>query len=245
MPEPAILFRDVDKSFGRLHVLQKLSFEVGRGEMFGLLGPNGCGKTTSIKILLGLDAADAGRVEALGAHPRVRATGARIGYMPQETALYTDLTLAENIALYGALYGMKPAAIRASGARLVKFVDLDGRENDVLGTFSGGMRHRASLIVALLHSPELLVLDEPTVGVDPELRAGFWGYFADLRKTGVTILLTTHYLDEAKNCSRVGFMREGNLIAQGTVAEVLAAAGTDDLEKAFLHFSTRRTEASA
>lgn len=241
----AIEYKHVVKTFGDINALDHLSLRVKKGEVFGLLGPNGSGKTTAIRVLVGLERADSGEVTALGINAPDRRLNTRIGYMPQETALYQDLTVSENLELFGELYGMDSAAMERRMRDLLALVDLTKRRDSVVHTLSGGMRHRTSLVAALLHDPELLVLDEPTVGVDPELRASFWGYFDDLAARGVTVLITTHYMDEARNCDRIGLLRAGRLIAEGAPQEVMAEAETDDLEVAFLRLAGRSREAHA
>ncbi|HWG91457.1 MAG TPA: ABC transporter ATP-binding protein [Candidatus Thermoplasmatota archaeon] len=240
--DDAVLFRGVTKKYGAFTALDGLDLTVARGEVYGLLGPNGAGKTTAIKILCGLERATKGEVTVLGHRIPDRGLLPRLGYMPQETALYRDLTVRENLELFGSLYGIEGETFEGRLSEMLRLVSLSGWEDTVVSRLSGGMRHRTSLVAALLHRPELLVLDEPTVGVDPELRENFWGYFRNLAGSGVTILITTHYMDEARNCTRLGLLKRGRLIAEGAPREVMAAAGTDDLEKAFLHFASRTRE---
>ncbi|MHB8585706.1 MAG: ABC transporter ATP-binding protein [Thermoplasmatota archaeon] len=237
----AIRFEDVVMRYGKFPALDGLSFDVRRGEIYGLLGPNGSGKTTAIKVLVGLERIAGGTLTALGAKAPSRALLARIGYMPQETSLYVDLTIRENLRFFASLYGVSTPDFDKRVPELLSLVGLEKWENEPISNLSGGMKHRASLVASLLHEPELLVLDEPTVGVDPELRAGFWQYFRDLKAKGKTLLLTTHYMDEARNCDRIGFLRSGKLLAEGTVPEILARAGVDDLEQAFLRLASRGT----
>ena len=241
----AVEFRDVVKRFGDVVALDGLTLSIPKGEVYGLLGPNGSGKTTAIRILTGLERAQSGTVRALGIEAPDRQLNMRFGYMPQETALYGDLTVRENMELFGELYGMDRERLARRMDELLRLTDLAPRRDAVVHTLSGGMRHRTSLAIALLHEPELLLLDEPTVGVDPELRASFWGYFNDLAARGITVLITTHYMDEARNCGRIGFLRRGRLIAEGTPRAVMDEADTDDLETAFLRLAGRRQEASA
>ncbi len=239
----AVVFEDVVKAYGKFHALDGLAFRVREGEMYGLLGPNGAGKTTAIRILAGLQRATSGRVEVLGRKPSDPEVRPLVGYMPQETALYLDLTVRENLDLFGSLYGMSREARAKRIDDLLEFVELTRWADELITKLSGGMKHRASLAAALLPKPRLLVLDEPTVGVDPELRAGFWQRFERMGREGTTILLTTHYMDEARRCARVGLMRRGRLLAEGSPAEIMAAAGVDNLEDAFLRLAGRGAEA--
>jgi ABC-2 type transport system ATP-binding protein len=241
----AIVFEDVVKAYGRFHALDGLGFRVREGEMYGLLGPNGAGKTTAIRILTGLQRATAGRVEVLGRKPSDPEVRPLVGYMPQETALYLDLTVRENLALFGSLYGMDRGEREKRIADLLEFVELTKWADELITKLSGGMKHRASLAAALLPKPRLLVLDEPTVGVDPELRAGFWERFDRMGREGTTILLTTHYMDKARRCARVGLVRRGKLLTEGAPAAIMASAGVDNLEDAFLKLAGRRAEADA
>lgn len=236
----AIAFRGVTKQYGKFSALDGLDFSVKTGELYGLLGPNGAGKTTAIRLLTGLARATAGDITVLGLRPTDPRLRPLIGFMPQETALYTDLSTRENLQLFGRLYGMPKAELTERITNLLKFVDLTGRADTVITDLSGGMKHRASLAAALLPKPRLLVLDEPTVGVDPELRATFWARFADMRRDGTTILLTTHYMDEAHRCERVGLINRGRLVAEGTPVELLRRTRTDSLEAAFLKLAGRK-----
>lgn len=230
----AVVTRGLGKSFGDVVAVRDLDLEIGRGVTYGLVGPNGSGKTTIIRMLNGLLGASAGEAWLLGERVPVRRARARIGYMPQETAVYTDLTVHENMELFGEMYSM-PAEERADREdELLRMIDLEGRRDSLVSTLSGGMRHRVSLACALVHDPELLFLDEPTVGVDPELRKGFWDYFARLKGQGKTVVLTTHYMDEAVRCDIVGMMRLGRLIAEDTPTDLLGSTGAATLEEAFI-----------
>lgn len=237
--QPAIETRQLVKRYGNFTAVNELNLKIKRGETFGLLGPNGSGKTTTVKMLCGLLKATAGEVLILGKQIGDPSILPRIGYMPQETALYLDLTVHENINLFGEIYGMNKADIEREEANLLRFIDLEKWRNSTINNLSGGMRHRVSLACSMLHNPELLFLDEPTVGVDPELRASFWDYFEALRARGVTVLITTHYMDEAHHCSRIGLLREGQLIADGTPDEIIQATGVQSLEDAFLVLARR------
>lgn len=230
---------DVKKSFGAFSALNGLSFKVGEGELYGLIGPNGAGKSTAIKIMVGLQRAAAGRVLILGQQPQSTIVRNQVGYMPQETALYLDLTVFENLDLFGRLYGMSKTDRTRRISELLDFIDLGKWAGTVITNLSGGMQHRVSLAVALLAKPKLLVLDEPTVGVDPALRASFWAQFKQMQKDGTTILITTHYMDEAMHCERVGLINNGKLVAEGSPQELIHSSGTKSLEEAFLSFSNK------
>jgi ABC-2 type transport system ATP-binding protein len=227
------------KEFGDLVAVSGLNLRIERGQLYGLIGPNGSGKTTAIKMLVGLLRPTSGVASVLGERVPVRKNIARMGYMPQEMAIYPDLTVHENIELFGQLYSMDPSLLDERDHALLKMVDLEGRRDSLVSQLSGGMKHRVSLACALIHDPEVVFLDEPTVGVDPELRAGFWKYFADLKTAGKTIVLTTHYMDEAVRCDTVGMMRTGDLIGEGSPRQLMDAASAPDLESVFLTLARR------
>lgn len=227
------------KEFDELVAVDDLDMSIGRGVLYGLIGPNGSGKTTAIKMFVGLLRPTGGQAHLLGESVPLRRNIHRIGYMPQDLAIYLDLTVHENLELFAALYSMKDSDFRQREQELLKVIDLGERRDSLVSQLSGGMKHRTSLACALIHGPELVFLDEPTVGVDPELRVGFWKYFQDLKAAGKTVVLTTHYMDEAVRCDIVGMMRGGKLIAEGTPKDLMARTGTGDLESAFLEFSRR------
>jgi len=231
---PAVSTRDLTKRFGTVTALNRFTVVVPRGVTLGLLGPNGAGKTTLLRILLGLTAATAGRGEVLGQVLPSRSVLGRIGYMPQELATYTDLTVEENLELFGRLYGLRGPPFRTRVAAVLDLVRLEDRRRSVVAELSGGMRRRVSFAAALLSDPELLLLDEPTVGVDPQLRADLWSYFGRLNAAGKTILMTTHYMEEATHCDLVAFVHGGELLAQGPPASVRAATGASTMDDAFL-----------
>ena len=236
----AVETRQLIKRFGQFTAVDHLDLRIEKGLTYGLLGPNGSGKTTTIKVLCGLLNITGGEAWVLGVRAGHASIAHRIGYMPQETALYLDMTVHENLSLFGEIYGMSKREIDRQEAELLKFVDLEKWRDALVSTLSGGMRHRISLACSLLHSPELLFLDEPTVGVDPELRASFWDYFSELGRKGVTVIITTHYMDEAHHCDRIGLIRAGSLIAEGTPDEINRLAGVKSLEDAFLVLSRQR-----
>ena len=236
----AIFRSSLTKEFGDFKALNELNFKVKTGEIYGLLGPNGAGKTTAIKVLCGLLTLSSGEAKVLGKKVNHKNIASNIGYMPQDTALYVGLTVHQNMQFYGKLFGIEDKLILERERELLNFVDLYKWKNELVQNLSGGMKHRASLACTLMHEPKLLFLDEPTVGVDPELRISFWDYFNNLKNNGTTILITTHYMDEARRCDRVGFMNHGELIAEGKPQEILDKTRTDSLEDAFLKFSRRR-----
>lgn len=234
-----MLFEGASKAYGTVKALDGLSLQVGRGELYGFLGPNGAGKTTAIRALLGLTALDAGRAQLFGVDAPARSVIHRVGFVPQEPALYRDLTVGENLELFADVFGLDRARWDERFAYVLNFVHLGDKRRSVVRNLSGGMVRRASIAIAMVHDPDLLVLDEPTVGIDPELRAAFWDHFAQLKAAGKSILITTHYIDEARRCDRVGFVREGKLVAEGTPDGLLAATRTASLEDAFLSFVRR------
>ncbi len=216
-----IRFDGVSKSFAGRPVLDHLSFSVACGEVYGLLGPNGCGKSTAINILCNLLDPDAGRVQVGDAGPA--AAMRRLGYCPQEIALYRDLRPAENLRFFAKLYGLSGTTTARRVTELIQRFGLDRYARMTVGSLSGGWQRRVSIAAALIHEPEVVVLDEPTAAVDVEARHGLWQVIEKLRGDGATILLTTHHLDEADRlCSRIGIMRNGRIAKEGSLAELLA-----------------------
>lgn len=237
--EVAVSTTKLRKEFGRLVAVSGLDLSIQKGALYGMIGPNGSGKTTAIKMLVGRLRPTSGRAKVLGEKVPLSTGLADIGYMPQEMAIYDDLTVSENLQLFGSLYSMEREAYVKSEEALLSMVDLAERRDSLVSQLSGGMRHRVSLACAMVHDPEVLFLDEPTVGVDPELRAGFWQNFSDLKSRGKTIVITTHYMDEANRCDVVGMMRQGKLIAEGRPGELMERTSTASLEDAFLEYSWR------
>lgn len=237
MNEPAVLAKNLVKKFDSFTAVDGLDLAIEPGIIYGLLGPNGSGKTTTIRMLCGLTKPTSGESYILGVSSRDKRCTARLGYMPQEVALYNDLTVGQNLDLFGELHGMDKQSIRTRKDELLRLIELKDWENVLLAKLSGGMKRRASLVCAMIHNPPLLILDEPTVGVDPELRDSFWKHFDALKKSGTAVLITTHYMDEARNCDRVGFIRAGKLIAEDAPASLARRAGTVDLEQAFLKYA--------
>ncbi|MDD1770912.1 MAG: ABC transporter ATP-binding protein [Methanomassiliicoccales archaeon] len=237
----AVETKGLRKEYDGLVAVEALDLRIERGTLYGLIGPNGSGKTTTIKMLVNLLVPTRG--EAFVLQQKVPGQDLRrIGYMPQDMAIYPDLTVSENLEFFAGLYGVSGERFTRREAEIIKVVDLADRKDSLVQELSGGMRHRVSLGCALIHEPELLFLDEPTIGVDPELRVGFWAFFRELATKGKTVVLTTHYMDEAARCDIVGMMRTGRMIAEGTPKELMEASGTPNLEDAFLEFSRRHDD---
>jgi len=225
----AVDVESVTKSFGQLRALDGVTLRVRQGEIYGLLGPNGAGKTTLIRAILGLVAPGSGSVSVLGRRLPDLDVLRQVGYMTQQAALYPGLSVEENVKFFAAIYGAEGGVKEA-----LEFVDLYDRGSSVVATISGGMKQRCSLACALVHRPKLLLLDEPTVGVDPQLRVQFWESFRRMAASGVTIIVSSHVMDEAERCQRLGLIQYGRLLAEGSPSEVRARAGTQNLEEAFL-----------
>ena len=237
--EYAINTANLTKKFGDFTAVNNMNLKVKKGEIFGLLGPNGAGKTTLIKILSSINNPTSGDALVLGEKIPDGDIASKIGYMPQETGIYLNLTVEQNMKFYGRIFHLSNEKTEEKIVELLNFVDLSEWRHEMVENLSGGMKHRVSLACTLIHEPELLFLDEPTVGVDPELRVSFWDYFQQLKEKGVTILLTTHYMDEARRCDRIGFMQRGKLIALDKPAALMELSGNDSLEDAFLFFSKK------
>ncbi len=224
------------KNFGRTRALDGLNLRIHRGEKYGLLGPNGSGKTTLIRSIVGLVQPDQGEIRVLGEKVPSPSVSRRIGYMTQAAALYEDLTVRENLRFFARLFGAG-GGVAGRVEEVLTLVGLDDRGSSPVRTLSGGMRQRASLAAALIHQPELMLLDEPSVGVDPELRLGLWDHFDRLNGEGRTFVISTHVMDEAERCTRVGFLRAGRLLAEGSPRELKERAGAGSLEEAYLWFA--------
>ncbi len=215
MSEAVIKVDNLTRRFGDFVAVDHINFEVQAGEVVGYLGPNGSGKTTTIRMLLGLLQPSDGRATVLGfdAFKQSEQVRARAGYMSQKFAIYDDLTVLENLTFYGGVYGIQD---KARIQQTLKLVGLQGHDSTLTRSLSAGWRQRLALGIALVHEPKLLFLDEPTSGVDPTARRAFWDVIYELAESGVTILVTTHYMDEAEYCERVGIMRDGKLLAMDT-----------------------------
>ncbi|HSP07996.1 MAG TPA: ABC transporter ATP-binding protein [Candidatus Dormibacteraeota bacterium] len=225
----AVDVENVSKTFGAVKALDGVSLKVKRGEIYGLLGPNGAGKTTLIRMLVGLLEAQTGTVTVLGSRMPDIDVLRHVGYMTQQAALYPGLSVEENVRFFAAINGVEDGVKEA-----IEMVDLYERRASEVSTLSGGMRQRCSLACALVHRPQLLLLDEPTVGVDPQLRAQFWEDFRRMAEGGATIIVSSHVMDEAERCQRLGLIQYGKVLAEGTPGELREIAGSSNLEDAFL-----------
>ncbi len=241
MSDTAVDIQQLTRRFGALTAVSSLTLQIARGEVFGLLGPNGSGKTTTIRMLCGLLDPTEGTATVAGLDIRTSPERVKmqIGYMSQRFGLYEDLTVAENLDFYGGIYGLRSHARAARVAEVVGFLGIGGRLAQLAAQLSGGWKQRLALGCALLHRPPVLFLDEPTAGVDPAARRNFWKAIHDLAHGGTTVLVTTHYMDEAERCDRLAMMSLGRLIALGTPAEVAAQVGGTTLEDAFIILQER------
>lgn len=227
-----IQVENLRKSYGATVAVDGISFEVEKGEIFGLLGPNGAGKTTTISVISGLLAATSGTVLVDGSpmHPGATAVKELLGVVPQEVAIYEDLTARENLAFWGGLYGLRGAELKRRVALALERVGLTERADDAAKTFSGGMKRRLNLAVGLVHQPKVLLLDEPTVGVDPQARINILDVVRQVVAEGTTLLYTTHYMQEAEDlCQRIAIMDHGRILAEGTVAELKRMVGEGEI----------------
>jgi len=239
--EPAISLRGLTKTFGDFTAVDGIDLDVPRGQIFGFLGPNGSGKTTTIRMLTGTLRPKAGQARVLGVDvvrhaDRVKR---RIGYMSQKFALFEDMTVEENLRFYAGVYDLDPQVFAAQREYVLRMADLVGREDELTRNLSVGWRQRLALGAATIHEPELLFLDEPTSGVDPVARRQFWDLLYDLASRGVTLFVTTHYMDEAAHCNRLAFIYRGRIIADGSPAEIRA----DHMEQRIFDITTRYADA--
>ena len=239
--ELAVSCQGVTKHFGSLVAVDDLTLEVPKGTLLGLLGPNGAGKTTLIRILLGLTRISKGKAEVLGESLPSKLILPHLGYMPQNLAIYLDLTVEQNLLLFGRLQGLRGDLLASRIDESLKRVVLSDRRGDMVSHLSGGMQRRVSLAAAILPDPKLLFLDEPTVGVDPQLRSEFWDYFRHISDLGRTVVMTTHYMEEATQCNLVAMMHEGRILAFDTPAAIKEQTNTATMDDAFLAL-VRRTK---
>src|SRR5712691_9043497 len=234
----AVDIEGVRKNFGGLRALDGVNLHIKTGEIYGLLGPNGAGKTTLIRAIVGLVAPEAGTVTVLGRRMPDVDNLRNVGYMTQQAALYPGLSVEENVQFFAAINDADEAGVTDA----LNLVRLNDRRKSVVATLSGGMRQRLSLACALVHKPKLLLLDEPTVGVDPQLRVQFWEDFRRMAANGTTIIVSSHVMDEAERCQRLGLIQYGKVLAEGTPAEVRERGGSNNLEEAFLRLAGPREE---
>ncbi|MFT4146624.1 MAG: ABC transporter ATP-binding protein [Mobilitalea sp.] len=224
----------VSKAFKKQKVLNKIDLQVNENEIFGLIGPSGAGKTTLIRLIIGAIGADSGEIKVMDyTIPNLNALNI-IGYMPQNDALYSDLSGFDNLMFFGGMYQMSRGEMEKRADEVLKLVELEEDAKKKVMNYSGGMRKRLSLAVSLLHNPKVLILDEPTVGIDPILRKKIWDEFYELKKQGITIIVTTHVMDEAIKCDRLGLIYNGDIIACDTVSSLLVQTEHQTIEELFL-----------
>ncbi|HEX3330394.1 MAG TPA: ABC transporter ATP-binding protein [Gaiellales bacterium] len=239
--EPAIAVRDLLVRRGGVDVLHRISLEVRAGTVTGLLGPSGCGKSTLMRAIVGVQIVASGTMTVLGEPAGSRSLRSRVGYVTQAPSVYGDLSVRENLRYFAAVLGTAPERVDA----VIATVGMDAFAGRVVGSLSGGQRARVSLATALLNEPPLLVLDEPTVGLDPLLRRDLWETFAGLAEAGTTLLVSSHVMDEADRCSHLLLMRDGHILAAQTPEELRGETGEDDLGEAFVRTIERwETEAA-
>jgi ABC-2 type transport system ATP-binding protein len=229
LPQPAVELRDLSRRFGAFTAVDRISLSVGEGEIFGFLGANGAGKSTTIRMICGLLAPTSGTALVLGIDVAKDPEGVkrRIGYMSQRFSLYDDLTVAQNLRFFGGVYGLRGEEARAREAWAVHMADLEGKQDRLTGELPGGWKQRLALACAVLHRPRVVFLDEPTSGVDPLSRRRFWRLIDEMAASGVTVFVTTHYLDEAEYCHRLALIHAGRLVALGTVSELKSVFAGD------------------
>ncbi|MCD1257969.1 ABC transporter ATP-binding protein [Paenibacillus athensensis] len=232
----SIDIRNVSKQFGAKVVLRDITLQVEPAQIYGLLGPSGSGKTTLVRMIAGIDEPTAGTVHVLGQRMPQLAMLMQIGYMAQSDALYGELTAQENLEFFASLYGLSGSRRKRRIEEVMSLVNLTDHLKKPAASYSGGMKRRLSLAIALLHEPGVLILDEPTVGIDPVLRKAIWAELGQLCARGTTILVTTHVMDEADKCHRLGMIRDGRLTATGTPEELKQATGSTTIEEAFLYY---------
>ena len=242
MSEPAIDVKGLSKSYAGRKVVDNVDLQVTAGRIVGFLGPNGSGKTTSLRMLCGLLTPDAGKGRVLGLDFRRQAADVKrqVGYMTQKFGLYEDLSIRENLDFIARLFSMPDRRQAVDGA--LARLGLTTRERQLAGSLSGGWKQRLALAACLLHRPRLLLLDEPTAGVDPKARREFWDQLHDLAQEGITVLVSTHYMDEAQRCDELVYIAYGRVLARGTAASVIAGAGAHDLEDAFVRLVAQATD---
>ncbi|WP_033542990.1 ABC transporter ATP-binding protein [Planococcus sp. CAU13] len=230
----AIRIEGLSKKYGTQQVLDGINLAVEEGKIYGFIGPSGSGKTTLVKMIVGIDSPDSGTVTVMGEQVPNLKLLQDIGYMAQSDALYPELTGRENLMFFASLFGLKKAALKERIDYTADLVQLQDALSKKVSAYSGGMKRRLSLAIALVHDPKLLILDEPTVGIDPELRQSVWHELLDLMAQGKTIVLTTHVMDEAAKCEVIALVRDGGILATGSPDELKMKFGASDLEGVFL-----------
>lgn len=238
MMENAISIQNLTKKFGNFTAVDDITFDIPKGKIFGFLGPNGSGKSTTIRMICGVLRPTSGKGQVFG-YDLVKDTEKikqNIGYMSQKFSLYEDLTVEENLDFYGNIYLMPKGQLAARKAELIEMANLTGKEKSLAGTLSGGWKQRLALGCALIHKPQLLILDEPTAGVDPVSRREFWKSITQLVHEGITVLVTTHYMDEASICDIIGFIYNSKLITIDTPQELYKKHNTQNLEDIFIDY---------
>ncbi|KQX64640.1 MULTISPECIES: ABC transporter ATP-binding protein [unclassified Paenibacillus] len=232
----SIQLHGVSKQFDEKVVLDGITLAVPKAHIFGLLGPSGSGKTTLVRMIAGIDVPTSGTVHVLGQQMPQLAMLSKIGYMAQSDALYAELTAQENLEFFASLYGLAGTKRKQRIHDVMELVDLGSHLKKQISNYSGGMKRRLSLAISLLHEPGILILDEPTVGIDPVLRKSIWQELTNLSRQGTTILVTTHVMDEADKCHQLGMIRDGRLTAVGTPDELKQATSSATIEEAFLYY---------
>jgi len=243
----AVSIDSINFNYGHLRVINELSLDIEPGQAFGLLGPNGAGKTTLIRLMAGLLKPDSGSIRILG-EPLTREHASLLGYMPQTPSVYQELSVRQNMEFFARIYGMSDVAQRRARVdEVIRIVDLHSKRDTSAHELSGGMRQRLSLACAIVHDPPIIFLDEPTVGLDPELRVHFWEYFRKLTAAGHTLIVSSHTMDDAAHCDCLAFLRDGSIIARGSPSDLVRATGNSKatLEDAFLYFIRREAPANA
>lgn len=243
MPDSAIIARDLTRMFGDFTAVDHISFEVGRGEIFGFLGANGAGKTTAIRMLTGLLLPTEGEasVAGLNVYTEPDKIKRRIGYMSQKFSLYEDLTVRENIRLYGGIYGLTDRQIEQKTASLLKMLEMTGMRDKKIESLPLGWKQKLAFSVALIHEPDIIFLDEPTSGVDPVTRRQFWELIYRAANEGTTVFVTTHYMDEAEYCDRVSIMVDGRIEALDTPEQLKQQFGAESIENIFIDLAEKST----
>lgn len=241
--ETIIDLENLSKSFGKIQAVNQVSLKVKKGMIYGLLGPNGAGKSTTIRMICGVLKPSSGTatIDGLDIYKDSERIKARIGYMSQKFSLYDDLTVLENLKFFASIYGIYGKERNERITQLIEMAGISGREHQLAGQLSGGWKQRLALGCALIHKPSILILDEPTAGVDPVARRIFWELIFKLAAQGITVLVTTHYMDEAESCDRVAFVFNGTVIAEGTPKDMIAAIGARNLEDVFIDHVEKTT----